>query len=297
MVSLILWEVMSKMKVGFVGLGLMGLPMAKNLVKAGFELYVYNRTVSKAKELVEMGAHLVNSPKEVGENAEVIITIVTGPKDVEQVIFGQNGIVKGAHSGSIIVDMSTIGPQKAKQISSRLSKHDIKFVDAPVTGGTTGAKDGTLTIFVGGEEANFKTLLPIFEAMGNNNLYIGATGSGQAIKLVNNLIVGESLIALAEGFLLAEAQGLTRSQVGQFLENVPALSGMMKNRLPKMIASEYSVTFSVANMYKDLDLALKELKDELPLLKKSAQLYKKAIKKGWGELDNSSVIKAIVSKN
>lgn len=288
---------MNKLRVGFIGLGLMGLPMAKNLVKAGFDVYVYNRTVSKTQELIELGASRVDSPSEVAKNSQVVITMVTGPKDVEEVIFGKNGVVKGADREAIVIDMSTIGPQAAKQIASKLAKHNIDFLDAPVTGGTTGAINGTLTIFVGGKESTFKRVLPVFEAMGNNNLYIGPTGSGQAIKLVNNLIVGETLVALSEGFLLGEAQGLSREQVAKFLENVPALSGMMKNRLPKMVNQDYQVTFSVSNMYKDLDLAAKELKNPLPVLKQSAKLYKQAIKKGWGDLDNSSVIKTLEDKD
>jgi 3-hydroxyisobutyrate dehydrogenase len=287
------------MRVGFIGLGLMGSPMAQNIHKAGFDLIVYNRSEKRLAPFKKLeGVEIASSPKEVAEQSDVVITIVTGPKDVESVILGKNGVAegfkgyKGVLDQPIIVDMSTIGPKAAVAIQKELKRKKIGFLDAPVTGGTKGATDGTLTIFVGGEEEQFKKLLPLFEAMGKNNLYIGKTGLGQAIKLVNNAIVGETLVALAEGFLLGEAMGLKRSDTAKFLENVPAVSPMMKTRFAKMIENDYAVTFSVANMYKDLDLALRE-NPNLPALKAIAKLYKKAMKDGLSELDNSAVLKVI----
>ncbi len=287
---------MNKLKVGFIGLGLMGNPMAKNIQKAGFDLAVYNRNPKKLTEFKKLGAFIATSPEQLASVSEVVITMVTGPKDVEEVIFGSQGVIKGMKKGGVIIDMSTIGPEAAKQISERLAASSIAFLDAPVTGGTGGAIAGTLTIFVGGKQAVFKKLLPLFDAMGKNNLYIGPTGSGQAIKLVNNLIVGETLTALAEGFLLGEAQGLSRKKTAEFLANVPALSPMMKTRFEKMIKNKYDVTFSVANMHKDLELALKEVKKagkSLPALEVVTKLYKKGMDSGLADADNSAVLKVL----
>lgn len=282
----------SKLKVGFIGLGLMGLPMARNILKKGFPLWVYNRTPSKTNSLKKLGARVSISPATLAEEVDVVITIVTGPKDVEDVILGKNGIVDGAKKSLIIIDMSTIGPAAAREIGStvKLQKHE--FLDAPVTGGTIGAESGNLTIFVGGNKKAFEKVKPIFEAMGKNIQYMGGVGTGQAIKLVNNLIVGSTLTSLGEGFLLGEKQGLARKQVAQTLENVPAISGMMKTRMQNFVKDKYPTSFSIANMSKDLELALKE-RDDLPLLKTTAGLYKKAIKMGLSETDNSGVIKAI----
>jgi 3-hydroxyisobutyrate dehydrogenase len=294
---------MKKPTIGFIGLGLMGAPMAQNILKKGFPLVVYNRNPKRVAPFKKLKCTIASSAAEVGRQSDIIITVVTGPKDVEQVILGKAGVVEGAKKGSIIIDMSTIGPQAAREIAATLSNYKTEFLDAPVTGGTHGAEAGTLTIFVGGNKSTYKKALPVLEAMGKNIVYCGDLGTGQATKLVNNLIVGETLAALAEGFLLGEAQGLTRKQIMQFLGEVPALSPMMKTRLDKMVKGKYDVTFSVANMYKDLDLALKEIQSNpstrsgkklsLPILENTAKLYKKAIDKGWGELDNSSILKSL----
>ena len=288
----------NKLRVGFIGLGLMGNPMAQNIHKAGFPLVVYNRNPKRTAEFKKMDVTIAQSASDLASQVDVVITMVTGPKDVEDVIFGRNGVAEGMKKGGVIIDMSTIGPESVKVIAQKLAALKIDFLDAPVTGGTNGAKAGTLTIFAGGKEAVFKKMLPLFDAMGKNNLYIGPTGSGQAIKLVNNLIVGETLTALAEGFLLGEAQGLSRKKVAQFLENVPALSPMMKTRFEKMITNKYDVTFSVANMHKDLDLARKEVKKagkDLPVLETVTKLYKKGIDQGLAEKDNAAVLEVLDS--
>lgn len=295
---------MNKLKIGFIGLGLMGRPMARNLYKAGYPLSVFNKTPEKTKEFVSLGAKVCYSPAELAQSCDVLMTMITGPKDVDQVMSqvakGSNPSTRFAHSGLkglIAVDMSTIGVKAAKEISKKLSKKGIEFLDAPVTGGTTGAEKGTLTIFVGGEEKVYKKLRPVFEAMGKDIWYMGGVGTGQAIKLVNNLIAGETIATLAEAFLLADEMRLPRKKMGQVLENVFAVSPNMRNKFPNMIGNHFPTSFSISNIRKDLGLALGELKNKkLPLLKAAESLYAKGVKKGMGNLDLSGVIKVLEDK-
>lgn len=290
---------LKKLRVGFIGLGLMGLPMAKNIIKAGFSLTVYNRTKSKTLELEKMGATVALSPLEVGRNSDVVITMVTGPKDVRQVLMGKNGVAANCECNPIVIDMSTIGPIAAQEIAQDLKTCGIVFLDAPVTGGTRGAESGELTIFVGGKVKTFESILTLLQSMGKNIHYMGGTGFGQAAKLVNNLIVGETIATLAEAFLLAEKMHLTRKKIASVLENVFAVSVNMKNKMPNMVMGKHPVTFSVANIRKDLHLAQLELEDtrSLPLLKISEKFYKKAMKKGLAGHDLSAVIEAIETSN
>jgi 3-hydroxyisobutyrate dehydrogenase-like beta-hydroxyacid dehydrogenase len=218
----------SKLKIGFIGLGLMGLPMAKNILTKGFPLSVYNRSPQKTKELEKLGATVAKSPMELGETSDVVITMVTGPKDVREVLLGKNGVALADRQELIVIDMSTIGPTAAMQIADDLGEMKIEFVDAPVTGGTVGAEKGTLTIFIGGKESIVEKIRPVLEAMGTDIQYIGKVGMGQGVKLINNLIVGESISALAEGFLLADEMKLPRKKVMESLQNVFALSQNIK---------------------------------------------------------------------
>lgn len=286
------------MKIGFIGLGLMGLPMAKNILAKGFPLSVYNRTPAKTKELQKLGATVVKSPMELGETCDVIITCVTGPKDVREVLLGKNGVALADRQELIVVDMSTIGPTAAMQIADDLKEMKIDFVDAPVTGGTAGAQKGTLTIFIGGKESVVEKVRPVLATMGSDLQYIGKIGMGQGVKLINNLIVGETISALAEGFLLADEMKLPRKKVMESLQNVFGLSPNMKNKMPNMVSGKHPVTFSVANIRKDLSLAQKELesKNKLPLLKITERLYKQGIDQGLANDDLSAVIEVLEEK-
>ncbi len=287
-----------KLKVGFIGLGLMGIPMAHNLHKAGFLTAVYNRSAAKTKEFEKLGVTAYSSPKLLAANVDVVVSCVTAPKDVREVYLGKNGVAVGAEKGLIGIDMSTIGSKAAAEIGADLKNMGVSFIDAPVTGGTGGAKAGTLAIFVGGEKAVYEKILPILEAMGNNIHYMGKSGLGQATKLVNNLIVGETTVALAEGFLLGESLGLKRKQIQEALENVFAVSPAMKSKMPSMVANKFPVTFSVANLRKDLKLAkdenkASELGYSLPSLNVSEKMYKKGMDRGVGGEDVAAVIKVI----
>lgn len=288
----------SKLKIGFIGLGLMGLPMAKNILTKGFPLTVYNRSPQKTKELEKLGATVAKSPMELGETCDVVITMVTGPKDVREVLLGKNGVALADRPELIVVDMSTIGPTAACRIADDLKEMKIDFVDAPVTGGTSGAEKGTLTIFIGAKEAIYEKVKPVLETMGTDLQYIGKIGTGQGVKLINNLIVGETITALAEGFVLADEMKIPRKVLAEALQNVFGLSPNMKNKMPNMIAGKHTVTFSVANIRKDLKLAQIELeqKSKLPQLKVAEKLYKKGIDQGMGNQDLSAVIEVLEEK-
>lgn len=285
-----------KQRVGFIGLGLMGNPMAKNILKKGFPLIVYNRTPRKTYELKILGAEVAKTPAEVASKSDVVITMVTAGKDVENVLFGTHGVVKGARKELVVIDMSTIGVQAAISIAHKVKKYSIEFLDAPVTGSTPKAITGELTIFIGGEKKTFEHVQDVLSAMGTNLQYMGTTGAGQAMKLINNHLVASTLVALAEGMLLADAMGLERKKVAETLKTVPAMSPFMNLRVTNFVHNTFPLLFSAANMKKDLTLAqleAKKAKKTLPMLKIVENLYKKALNKKLNNEDMSTVIKVI----
>ncbi len=283
------------MKVGFIGLGLMGNPMAKNIFKAGFELAVYNRSDNRLSDFQKLDVGVYKTPKEMAQNSDIVITMITGPKDVQKVLFGAQGVVKGAKKGLIVVDMSTIGVKAAKVIDKKLDKFGIDFLDAPVTGSVVRATSGELTIFIGGEEVVYKKAKKVLGTMGTNLQYMGPTGSGQAIKLINNSIIASSLTALAEGMLLADKLKLKRTRVAEVLSTTPLASPMLVMKMPNMVAGKFETAFSMRNHYKDLKLALEEDGD-LPMLRLVTKLYQKGVKSGLAEADNSAIIKVLESR-
>lgn len=284
-----------KLKVGFIGLGLMGEPMAKNILKKGFPLIVYNRTPSKTKDLQKLGAKVVSSPSEMATLVDIVITMVTAGKDVEQVLFSKDGIVKGAKKGLVVIDMSTIGKISAIEIAQKLRKHGIDFIDAPVTGSTPKAITGELTIFIGGNKKSYEKVKSVFEAMGTNLQYMGEVGSGQAIKLINNQLVASTITALAESMVLADSLKLPRESVQKALSNVPVISAFMNLKMDNFVKNKFPLLFSASNMKKDVSLAQQEIKKSkknLPLLSTVEKLYSKTEKK-FGNQDMSTVIKEI----
>lgn len=289
---------MQKLKVGFIGLGLMGKPMALNVHKKGFPLAVYNQTPAKTAEFKKLGITTYSSPAELAANSDVVITMITAPKDVKEVALGKNGIAERAKPGTVLIDMSTIGPSAAKEIAKDLAKKKIEFVDAPVTGSTDKAKSGELVIFAGGKKEILEKIKPVLLAMGTEVNYMGQVGSGQAIKLANNLIAGETIVVLGEAFLLGQSLGLTKKQIMEALKNVFSLSPNMKGKLPMIAEGKYPVMFSVANMRKDLKLGLteKDSSTPLPILKTTEAIYKKTMDLGWGEEDIAATFKVISQK-
>lgn len=283
-------------RIGFIGLGVMGKPMAINLLKAGFPLTVWNRTRSKMDELIAMGAHGASSPKEVAEKSDVVITMVTDSPDVEEVILGPNGVIYGARPGLIVIDMSTISPKVTRRISEELAKRGVKMLDAPVSGGERGAREATLSIMVGGSKEVFEECLPIFEALGKKITYMGPCGMGQTAKLCNQVICALNIQAVCEGLMLAAR---ARLDLRKFLEAVSAgaaSSWMLINLGPKMIERDFKPGFRIKHQQKDLRLALElaaELNLPLPGTSLVQQLLRIVEAEGLGEEGTQAAIIAM----
>jgi 3-hydroxyisobutyrate dehydrogenase len=282
------------MKVGFIGLGIMGYSMASNILKANYELYVYNRTRSKAESLGKMGANVCLHPKEVAEKSDVVISMVTDAPDVEEIVFNRNGIIEGAKEGLIFIDMSTNSPDFAKSMANRLEKYKIEFLDAPVTGGDKGAREGTLTIMVGGKFQVFKRVEPIFKAMGRTIIYVGETGLGQALKLCNQVVVALSMVAVTEGLLLSRSFGIDDEKLFQVLSTGAANSFTVQYYLPKIIKGDFEPGFKAAHLRKDLKYAVDSAtKRSLPLFgtSLSLDLYNSMVSLKLGDKGTQGLIK------
>lgn len=285
------------MRVGFIGLGLMGNPMAKNILKAGFPLTVYNRSEAKLADFTHMCVAVAPTPRELALRSDVVITMVTSPRDVEDVLFGQHGVCTSGAKNLTVIDMSTIGPSTTKRIAAKLEESGMQFLDAPVTGGTYGAKSGELTIFVGGKKDVFVKMKNILESMGNNIHYMGGVGSGQAIKMINNYLIASSLVALSEGMLLADQMGLSRKALADALITTPAVSLAMTRKIQNYVENSFEMNFTIKNMQKDLSLALSESADShLKMLQMVQALYTKANESGLAQMDYSQIIDAIKSE-
>jgi len=258
---------MSKQRIGFIGTGIMGLPMAKNLLKAGFELTVFNRTKSKAAQAIAEGALWADSPGEIAQKCDVIITCVTDTPDVEAVLLGKSGVIDNARPGLICIDMSTISPAETKRISKILAKKQITLIDAPVSGGQIGAIQAKLSIMAGGPRDVFKSLIPIFEAMGKTITYCGKSGTGQLTKLANQIMGIHTVMSAAEGLAFAEKAGLDLDTTLKATAGGAAGSNSLKILGPKMIAGDMKPTFMVDLQLKDLRLVeeyAEKIKQPLP---------------------------------
>jgi len=265
-----------KIRVGFIGLGIMGKPMAKNVQKAGFPLSVYNRTASKAQELVDAGAKLCATPKEVAQNSDIVITIVSDTPDVEAVLFGENGVAQGAKKGLIVVDMSTISPQQTRIFAKRLEEIGISMLDCPVSGGDTGAIAGTLTVMCGGDADAFEKASPVLAAMGKKVTLMGESGAGQATKLCNQVCLSGALLGVAECLTLATKEGLDCNKVIEVLSGGAANSYQLTVQGPKMVAHDYRPGFLVDLFQKDLRLVAQAAQADhltMPVSSTLAQLF------------------------
>jgi 3-hydroxyisobutyrate dehydrogenase len=284
------------MKIAFIGLGSMGAPMAANLLASDFELTVHNRTRAKEEPLAEAGARRAADPRAAAE-ADVVITMVKADADVEEVLFGPDGVVAGARPGTLVVDMSTIAPTSARSFAERLSKSDIHMLDAPVSGGTEGAEKGTLSIFVGGDEAQLDRARPVLDALGSTVTHFGPSGSGQLAKAVNQIIVGGTFLAVAEGLAFALEAGLTDGdKLISALSAGAASSWGLENRGRRIVKGEYPLGFRVSLHRKDLRIALEEasrLGIGLPASELVLRLEDALIEAGHGDLDLSALAKAV----
>jgi 3-hydroxyisobutyrate dehydrogenase len=283
-------------RIGFIGLGLMGSGMSMNILKAGFPLTVWNRTESKMKPLIEAGAKGASSPKKVAEESDVIISIVTDSSDVEEVILGQNGVIHGAKSGTIVIDMSTISPSVTKSISGKLGKKDVKMLDAPVSGGAIGARDGTLSIMVGGEDNTFKDALPVFEAMGKTITHVGGNGMGQTVKLVNQILVGMTILGVAEALMFAKKSGADLEKCHQAVAGGAAGSWQLTNNGARLLKGDHEPGFKIKDYLKDLRLIMEAAADaNMPLIGTSVvhQMFRSLEAEGLTDKGTQAVVKAI----
>jgi len=285
-----------KKRIGFIGLGVMGKPMAMNLIKAGYQLTVWNRTRSKMDDLVKMGAAAGESPKDVAEKSDIVITMVTDSAAVESVILGPSGVIEGVREGMIVIDMSTISPSVTKKVAAKLKEKGVEMLDAPVSGGDIGAQQGTLSIMVGGSEEVFKECLPIFEVLGKRITYMGTNGMGQATKLCNQVICALNIEAVCEGLMLGAKSGLDLEKLLSVVTAGAAGSWMLSNLGPKMVKRDFKPGFKIVHQQKDIRLALtqaSELNLPLPGTALVNQMLRAAEAAGMGEKGTQAAIVAM----
>ena len=262
--------------VGFIGIGVMGKSMASNLLHGGYNLHIYSRTKAKAEELLSKGAIWQESPAEVASASAIIITMIGYPKDVEEVYLGENGILQSAKKGSIAIDMTTSSPQLAEQIYQEAKALDISVLDAPVSGGDIGAKEGTLSIMTGGDKEAFDCVRPLFEIMGKNIVYQGKAGSGQHCKMANQIAVASTMMGVCEALRYAEKAGLSPETVLESIEAGAAGSWALSNLAPRMIKGNFDPGFYVKHFIKDMNIALEssaDIKLKAPGLQLVKELY------------------------
>jgi 3-hydroxyisobutyrate dehydrogenase len=245
-------------RIGFIGLGIMGKPMARNLLKAGHPLTVYSRGRSAVEALMADGAAGAYSPQEVAAHSDVVITIVTDTPDVRQVILGDNGVLVGMRAGGVIIDMSTISPTATREIAEIVKTKDVYFLDAPVSGGEGGAVAGTLSIMVGGDAEVFASCLPIFQALGKNIIHVGGTGAGQLTKLCNQIAVAVTNLAMSEALVFAAKAGVDLEKMHQAIGGGAAGSWQLSNLAPRIFQRDFAPGFMVKLQQKDLRLVLQE---------------------------------------
>ena len=284
------------MRVGFVGLGTMGGAMAANAARAGFEVTAWNRTPGRAAELGDLGVAVAASPSAVAAASEVVITIVSDTPDVEQVLFGADGVAAGAKDGSLVVDMSTISPSATREFAARLAEQGVAMLDAPVSGGSEGARKGTLSIFVGGDAADLERARPVLESLGTTITHVGPIGAGQAVKAVNQVILAGTYLGVAEGVVLALKAGLDVEQVVGALSGGAAQSWVLTNRSGRMLENDYPLGFKVALHRKDLGIALsmaRELGASLPVSALCEAIEAGLMGQGHSDDDMSAVARSI----
>ena len=284
------------MKIGFIGLGTMGVGMSLNILKAGHEVCVHNRTREKEEAVAKEGAIRAESPREAAEGAEIIVTMVSDTPDVEEVILGADGVIHGATGGAVVIDMSTISPAATRQMAEALGQKDIKMLDAPVSGGPEGADNGTLAIMVGGDPEDFEKALPILEIMGKTVTHVGPIGAGQITKAINQIILSGTYLTVAEGLTLGMKAGLDMEKVIAAISGGAASSWVLHNRGINVVKNEYPLGFRVRLHHKDLGIALdtaRELDVTLPATALVAQIENGLIARGFGDDDVSAIGRTI----
>lgn len=282
--------------IGFIGLGIMGQGMSRNLLQAGFPLCVWNRTRSKMEPLIAAGARPCSSPADLAAHSDIIITCLSDTPDVEEVILRENGVIYGANAGDLVIDMSTISPQVTRHVAGALAQKEVHMLDAPISGGSEGAARGTLSIMVGGDTAQVERAMPAFQAMGKTVTHVGDVGAGQTVKLVNQILVVVTMLGVSEALLFAQAGGLDLQKTLDAVTQGAAGSWMLSNRGPQVVARDWRPGFTIDLQQKDLRLVL-EAADQLgvPLLGTGTvfQLYRALQQQGLGAEGNHALVKAL----
>lgn len=283
-------------KIGFIGLGIMGQGMARNLLKAEWPLTVWNRTASKMEALAAEGAQTGSSPADVAARSDVILICVSDTPDVEAVVLGQQGLIEGARPGSLVVDCSTISPDATRKLGQALAERGVAMLDAPISGGSEGAAKGTLSIMVGGEAKDFERALPVLQAVGKKITHVGPSGAGQTVKLVNQILVVGNALAMSEALLFAQAGGVDLEKALEAVTAGAAGSWMLSNRGPQILHRDWRPGFTIDLQQKDLRLVL-EAADRMgvpvPGTSLIFQMYRTLQAQNLGSEGNHALIKAL----
>src|SRR5918997_3183817 len=283
-------------RVGFIGLGIMGRPMAKNLMDAGYDLTVHNRSPQKAQELGEQGATVAESPREVAHDSDIIVTMLPGPPEVREIVAGEGGLLENSREGSLIVDMSTSSPVLARELARYAGERGVGILDAPVSGGDVGAIEGTLSVMVGGDEGDFERARPLFGAMGKTVTHVGPTGAGQVTKAANQVVVALTIEAVSEALVLGSAGGVAPEKILEVLSGGLAANKVMEVKREKFLSHKFEPGFRSELHHKDLGIALaagREYGVVLPVTAIVDQMLLAMKKKGWGSEDHSALLRVI----
>jgi 2-hydroxy-3-oxopropionate reductase len=286
-------EALLSERVGFVGLGIMGRPMAENLMRADYELTVYNRSPKKAEELAEKGARVAPGVAELAERSDLIITMLPGPPEVEAVVAGESGLLAGAREGSLLVDMSTSSPTLARELAAEAHRRGVGMLDAPVSGGDVGAIEGTLSIMAGGSRENFEKAKPLFEVMGETVIHVGPSGAGQVAKAANQIVVALTIEAVSEALVLGSKGGVDPVKLLDVLGGGLAANKVMEVKREKFLSGDFSPGGKVEFHHKDLGIALataRELGVALPATALVAEMFAALRAKGRASWDHSALI-------
>lgn len=281
-------------KIGFIGIGVMGQSMARNLIKKGYEVAVYTRTKAKAEAILAEGAKWCETVSECAKGRDVVITMVGYPKDVEEVYLGEAGILASADKGTYLIDMTTTSPKLAIRINQEAQTKGLHALDAPVSGGDVGAQKGTLAIMVGGAEEDFKKCYEIFECMGTNIVYEGKAGNGQHTKMANQIALGGVIASLCEAMAYAESVGLDLDKMLETISTGAAGSWQMSNMAPRIANGDLNPGFYIKHYIKDMTIALEEAEDvglKMEMMEKIRAMYEKLQSEGHGDLGTQALIK------
>ena len=283
-------------KIGIVGTGMLGEAVGLHLIDVGYEVIVFNRTKEKTEKLKEEGARVVDTPKQVAENSDIVITVVKDADAVREVIFGEKGIIEGKHDGMCVADMSTINPNSTREISKLITENGIDYMEIPVMGGPNVAIDGKLVIMASGKKEIFEKFKTVFESIAEQSVYLGDTGTAHSIKLAMNLQIAMLALSLSEGITLTKKAGFDPEIFLKILNSTYFKTGMSEGKAYKMISDSVKPTFTLANLKKDLDTindAAESFDAELPMAKVARKIYADATDAGFGDIDYTGIISYI----